>query len=80
MRPPFPLHLEVDPSSGEPMYRQLYEQLRQQILDGVLMAGMPLPSTRDLARQLAISRITAVTAYEQLAAEGSCRLKGWVRR
>ena len=75
MRPPFPLHLDVDPSSGEPMYRQLYEQLRQQILDGVLMAGMPLPSTRDLARQLAISRITAVTAYEQLAAEGYVEAK-----
>ncbi len=70
MRPPFPLHVNVDTASRVPIYRQLYDHLRQEILAGALPAGTPLPSTRELARQLAISRITAVTAYEQLSAEG----------
>ncbi|HJU38278.1 MAG TPA: PLP-dependent aminotransferase family protein [Tahibacter sp.] len=52
------------------MNRQVYAGLREAILDGTFGAGARLPSTRDLAEQLGISRTVVVLAYEQLLAEG----------
>jgi GntR family transcriptional regulator/MocR family aminotransferase len=49
---------------------QIEEQLRTAIRDGSLRAGTPVPSTRDLAGQIGVSRKIAVDAYAQLAAEG----------
>jgi GntR family transcriptional regulator/MocR family aminotransferase len=49
---------------------QIEDQLRRAIRDGSLKAGARVPSTRDLARQLGISRRVVVEAYSQLAAEG----------
>jgi GntR family transcriptional regulator/MocR family aminotransferase len=57
-------------SAGEPLFRQVYARLRQGILDGTFRAGDRLPSTRDLAEQLRISRTVVVLAYDQLLAEG----------
>src|SRR5580698_8771574 len=54
---------------GEPLFRQVYSGLRQAILSGVLPAGSRLPSTRDLAEQLGISRTVVLLAYDQLLAE-----------
>ncbi|HJQ38147.1 MAG TPA: PLP-dependent aminotransferase family protein [Thermoanaerobaculia bacterium] len=53
-----------------PLYRRIYEALRDQILGGELAAGASLPGTRTLARDLGVSRIVVLAAYEQLAAEG----------
>jgi GntR family transcriptional regulator/MocR family aminotransferase len=50
--------------------RQIYQSLREQMLLGRLLPGEALPSTRELAKELAISRNTAYEAYEMLAAEG----------
>jgi len=55
---------------GEPLYRQVYRGMRQAILGGAAGAGERLPSTRDLAEQLGISRTVVLLAYEQLLAEG----------
>lgn len=52
------------------LYQQLYEGLRQAVLSGRLSAGLRLPSTRDLAAALRISRNTVIAAFEQLVAEG----------
>jgi GntR family transcriptional regulator / MocR family aminotransferase len=49
---------------------QIEDQLRRAIRDGALKAGARVPSSRDLARQLGISRRVVVDAYSQLAAEG----------
>ena len=62
--------LEVNGDSGEPLYRQVYAAIRHRILDGVLGAGVALPSTRALAGDLSVSRSTVILAYEQLRAEG----------
>lgn len=62
--------LSLSESSGVPMYRQLYEQVRAAILDGRLRPGAQLPSTRGLAEELAVARNTVMGAYEQLLAEG----------
>jgi len=57
-------------SQREPLFRQVYSALRQAILTGTFHAGDRLPSTRDLAEQLGISRTVIVLAYDQLLAEG----------
>lgn len=57
-------------NSGEPIYKQIAEQYRQDILTGRLQEGEYLPSIRSLASDLKISVITTMKAYEELAAEG----------
>jgi GntR family transcriptional regulator/MocR family aminotransferase len=62
--------LSLDPTAAAPLYRQLYFGIREAILAGQLQPGIRLPSTQTLARDLGLSRNTAVSAYEQLLAEG----------
>jgi GntR family transcriptional regulator/MocR family aminotransferase len=62
--------LDVDPSSGIPLYRQLEAAIRQLVLDGKLSANSRLPATRQLALDLGISRLTVKNVYEQLISEG----------
>jgi GntR family transcriptional regulator / MocR family aminotransferase len=57
-------------SRGEPLFRQVYLRLRDSILSGAFHGGDKLPSTRDLAEQLGISRTVVLMAYDQLLAEG----------
>ena len=57
-------------NSGVPIYQQIAEQLRADILAGKLKEGEYLPSIRGLAKDLRISVITTMKAYEQLAQEG----------
>jgi GntR family transcriptional regulator/MocR family aminotransferase len=64
------LAVAIDQKSGQPLYRQIYSHVRQCILDGRLAPDARLPSTRQLAADLRVSRSTAVQAYEQLRAEG----------
>lgn len=54
----------------EPLYRQIYSSLRARILSGALDGGKRVPSSRDLADQLNVSRTVVLLAYEQLEAEG----------
>ena len=60
----------IDNRSGQPIYDQIAEQLRRQILEGSLEQGAALPSIRNLARDLRVSVITTKRAYEELEAEG----------
>jgi GntR family transcriptional regulator/MocR family aminotransferase len=53
-----------------PLHQQIYRAFRNEILNGVLAPGERVPSTRVLADLLKVSRNTAVSAYEQLLAEG----------
>jgi GntR family transcriptional regulator/MocR family aminotransferase len=48
----------------------VYRQLKEAVLDGRLRAGEPLPSTRELARRLSVSRNTVMSAFQRLIAEG----------
>ncbi|HET8845133.1 MAG TPA: PLP-dependent aminotransferase family protein [Ktedonobacteraceae bacterium] len=66
----WPYLLPLDPQKKEPLYLQLYHALRQAILNSQLSVGAQLPPTRVLANELAISRTTVITAFEQLFAEG----------
>ena len=57
-------------NSGVPIYQQIAEQLKTDILGGKLKEGEYLPSIRGLAKDLKISVITTMKAYELLQAEG----------
>jgi len=64
------LTVHLDRDSEEPIYRQLIRHIRTQIESGSITAGARLPASRDLARQLNISRISVVNAYAELRSEG----------
>ena len=64
------LWLTLDKDSGVPMIRQVYGQIRQRILDGELPEGTRLPSSRELAGRLGVSRNVILEAYDLLYAEG----------
>ena len=57
-------------NSGVPIYQQIAEQFKAGILAGKYKQGEYLPSIRGLAKELKISVITTMKAYEQLEAEG----------
>ena len=57
-------------NSGEPIYKQIAGEFRQDILTGKLAEGDYLPSIRNLASDLKISVITTMRAYEMLESEG----------
>ena len=70
-RSPMPLGtISLDSTATAPLYRQLYDALRAAILEGRLIAGARLPSSRQLAADLGVGRNTVLAAYEQLTAEG----------
>src|SRR5262245_32045651 len=64
------LFVRIDPRSPEPLQVQLYGSIRRMILDGIVVPGARLPSSRALAADLGVSRTTAVLAFDQLVAEG----------
>lgn len=60
----------IDTKSGEPIYNQIYSQIKNQIISGELKENDMLPSIRGLAKDLRISFITTKHAYEELEKEG----------
>ena len=62
--------LEIDHHSGVPIYRQIIEQVRQQIMAGQLSEGEQLMSVRELAAQLRVNPMTVSKAYALLEVEG----------
>ena len=64
------LNLQINPLSDIALYEQIAEQIKQQILSGVLAEHAPLPSVRGLAQMLGISVITTRRAYTELEQQG----------
>ena len=62
--------MKILQSSGIPIYQQIADSFRSDILEGRLTQGEYLPSIRGLAKDLKISVITTLKAYEQLEQEG----------
>lgn len=60
----------LNSSDPVPLYKQLYNQIREHVLSGKLPADSRLPSVRDLAVELSTSRNTVEGAYQELYAEG----------
>ena len=62
--------LEIDHHSGVPIYLQVIEQIRHQIMSGQLKEGEQLVSVRDLSEQMHINPMTISKAYALLEIEG----------
>ena len=69
------LTIRLQTDQGIPLYRQIYNYVRDEIRSGSLEAGERLPSTRALASGLRVARSTADLAYSQLLSEGYIRVK-----
>jgi GntR family transcriptional regulator/MocR family aminotransferase len=65
----FPL-IVIDRKSAKALHRQIYDAYRTAVVDGVLRPGQRIPSTRELATGLGVSRFPVLNAYAQLLAEG----------
>ena len=61
---------QIDRTSGESAYLQLYRQLKEDIVGGLLPRGSRLPSKRQLSAELGLSLITVEHALSLLADEG----------
>src|SRR5258708_32753743 len=65
------IHLEaIDRQSKSPIYRQIAEQIRLQISDGRMPIGTRLPTVRELASILSVTRLTVQNAYRDLQTGG----------
>ena len=62
--------LEIDHHSGVPIYRQIKDQVREQIMAGRLKEGEQLVSVRELAEKLKVTPVTVSKAYSAMEAEG----------
>ena len=64
------MRILIDNRSGLPIYDQIYSQIKAQIISGELKEDEPLPSIRNLAKDLRISVVTTKRAYDELEREG----------
>ena len=64
------MQIIISNKSKEPIYEQIYAQIKKHILSAELPEGSPLPSMRQLAKELDISVITTKRAYEELEKNG----------
>lgn len=64
------MNIIISNASSKPIYEQIGQQIKAQIISGELKEGDPLPSIRKLAKELHISVITTKRAYEELEKEG----------
>lgn len=64
------MNIFLDNKSGSPIYDQIYTQIKNLIISGELNENEPLPSIRNLAKDLRISVVTTKRAYDELEKEG----------
>ncbi|MCS6825601.1 MAG: PLP-dependent aminotransferase family protein [Caldilinea sp.] len=60
----------MDRNGSEPLYRQIAEQIRRAIVDGRLPVGVQLPTVRELATKVGVTRLTVQNAYAELQSGG----------
>lgn len=64
------MNIQINNSSNDPIYLQIKNQIKAQIMSGNLKPGEQLPSIRFLAKELRISMITAKRAFDELELDG----------
>lgn len=64
------MNIIISNTAEQPIYNQIYSQIKNQIISGKLAEGEALPSIRSLAKDLRISVITTKRAYDELEREG----------
>ncbi|SDI04602.1 PLP-dependent aminotransferase family protein [Pseudomonas panipatensis] len=70
------LRLRLDPGQAQPIYRQIYERIKEAIARGTLRPGERVPSVRSLASELGVARGTVELAYQLLSSEGYLQPRG----
>ena len=69
------MHFKISPTSGQPIYLQIMQQIRHAIEIGVLRGGDLLPGIRTLAEELVVSHNTVAKAYSELEHAGVLELR-----
>ena len=64
------MNIQINNSNDDPIYLQIKNQIKAQIISGELKAGEQLPSIRFLAKELRVSMITAKRAFDELELDG----------
>lgn len=64
------MNIQINNSSDDPIYLQIKNQIKAQIISGELKVGEQLPSIRFLAKELRVSMITAKRAFDELELDG----------
>src|SRR5919109_2345335 len=62
--------IELNQASAQPLYMQLAQDIQRRIRSGALPPGARLPTVRELARQLGVTRLTVHSAYSELQSGG----------
>lgn len=64
------MRVEIHRNENTPVYMQIFQQIRSQILSGEILPGFRLPAERKLAERLGVNRTTVLNAYNELKSEG----------
>ncbi len=64
------MHIHIDPNLKIPIYQQIIQSFKKFFIDGKIPQGTKMPSTRKLAEQLGINRLTVERAYQELIIDG----------
>jgi len=64
------LMIHVNPQDATPLWKQIEERFRRLVASRALLPGSPIPSVRELARELRINPATVVRAYQRLSEDG----------
>ena len=67
--------LRIEPTSATPIYRQIADQIRDQVVSGQLKASQQMPSVRQLAEELAVNQNTILKVYNELCREGLLKME-----
>ncbi len=68
-------NLVIDPKDPSPIWRQIEEGLRRLVASGAIKPGAPIPSVRELARDLSVNPATVVRAYQRLCETGTLTVR-----
>lgn len=67
--------LVVDPSDAVPVWKQIEEGMRRLVATGAMPRGAPVPSVRELAKNLRVNPATVAKAYQRLSEAGVLKVK-----
>ena len=69
------IFIRIEPSSSTPIYRQIIDQIKYQVVSGVLKKNDRLPSVRELATELAVNQNTILKVYNELCRENVLKVE-----
>ena len=69
------IFIRIEPSSSVPIYRQIIDQIKYQVVTGVLTEGDKVPSVRELAARLAVNQNTILKVYNELCRQNVLKIE-----